>query len=75
MSRITSRYVKKRAKRVLKSDNTFHGIRVYTYEIENVTVCTSRPVQKGSKAYPLKYVLWLHKYYSKVMSNTCNKER
>jgi hypothetical protein len=43
------------------------GIKVYTYNIGDYCFFTSRPKQKGSKAYSLEYALWLIRYYNGVM--------
>ena len=44
------------------------GIKVYTYNIGDYCYLTSKPKQKGAKAYSLQYALWLIRYYNGIMT-------
>ena len=59
----SKRKLKKYQHYCVRKDKAFCGIKVYTYNIGDQTFITSKPKQKGAKAYPYKYALWLVKYF------------
>lgn len=59
LKHLTRRFVKKYSKSKVKQDPSFRGIFVYTYYINDEVYFTTKPKQKESKAYPLKYVCWM----------------
>jgi hypothetical protein len=63
----SKRKLKKYSHSKLRKDKAFRGIKVYTYHIGDHCYFTSNPKQKGAKAYPYKYALWLIRYYNRVM--------
>ena len=55
----SKRALKKYAHAKLRKDNTFTGIKVYSYTIGNYCYFTSKPKQGGTNAYSYKYALFL----------------
>lgn len=64
----SKRKLKKYSHSKLRKDKAFCGKKVYTYNIGGHTFFTTKPKQKGAKAYPYKYALWLIRYYNRVMA-------
>lgn len=63
----SKRKLRKYQRYCVKKDNAFRGRKVYTYNIGDYCFFTLKPKQKGSKAYPYKYALWLIRYYNGVI--------
>ena len=59
----SKRALKKYAHSKLRKDNTFTGIKVYSYTIGNYWYFTSKPKQDGTNAYSYKYALFLTRCY------------
>ena len=53
------RALKKYADAKLRKDNTFTGIKVYSYIIGTYCYFTSKPKRDGANAYSYKYALFL----------------
>lgn len=64
---ITRKVLKKHSKAIIRKDRAFRGIKIYTYKIGENTYFTAKPKQKGSKAYTVKYAIWLIDYYYGVV--------
>lgn len=63
----SKRKLKKYQHYCVRKDKAFCGRKVYTYNIGDYCYLTSKAKQKGAKAYPYKYALWLIRYYNGVM--------
>ena len=64
---ITIKVLKKHSKSIIRKDRAFRGIKTHTYKVGESIYFTAKPKQKGSKAYTVKYALWLIDYYHGVV--------